>query len=200
MAGVDDDGPDAEPELASQGGPCEVRVSRGHLAFHGRLGLVGGGKSLVGRRRRRRGFRFARVDVDDQPERVEEMIDPVGLDPRELDVDDDADRRGRFLRDPDLADVLRLDRVGLALKDGVELGLEDVDIDPAGVLELAGSVLAELADVEDDAGKVRMGVAAEVDDLDPRVVLGRGGEEDGEAGQDREERPYPHGLQFILIL
>jgi hypothetical protein len=88
----------------------------------------------------------------------------------------------------------------LALEDGVELGLEDVDVDPAGVLELAEGVFAELANVEDDTGEVRMGEAAEVDDLDPRVVLGRGGEEDRETCQDREERPYPLVLQFILIL
>ena len=98
-----------------------------------------------------------------------------------------------LLGDPDLAQVVGLDRVSLALEDGVEFGLEDIDVDPARVRELAGAVFPELADVEDDAGEVGMGVVAEVDDLDPRVLAG----EEGAAARSRN-RPAIRINLFIL--
>ena len=100
------------------------RLTGGWSLSPGRGAFAGGGRAPARPS-------SARVDVDDEPERVEEVIDPVGLDPGEIDVDGDPDRGGRLLGDPDLADVVGLDRVGLALEDGVELGLEDVDVDPA---------------------------------------------------------------------
>ena len=199
VAGIDDDRPDAQAQLAGQRGTREVRVLRVHVALDGRLGLVAGLARFRGRRGR--GLRRAAgVDVDDQAEGIGEVVDAVRLDPREIDVDDEADRRGRLLGDPDLGHVIGLDRVGLALEDGIQLGLQDVDVDPARVAELAERVLAQLADVEDDAGEIGVGEAAQVDDLDPRIGLpgrGRRGEDDGQEDRDRARGC---GFQFISIL
>jgi hypothetical protein len=97
------------------------------------------------------------------------------------------------------------------LEDGIELGLQDVDVDPAGVPELAEGILPELADVEDDAGEVGVGEAPEVDDLDPGIGLpGSGcweqgpGEEEGEQERDPgrafRAQACGCGFQFISIL
>jgi hypothetical protein len=124
---------------------------------------------------------------------------PAGPDERVIDVDSQADGRGRLLGDADLADVVGLDRIGLVLEDGVELGLEDVDVDPVRPAELAGDVLAQLADIEDDPGEIGMGVAAKVDDLDPGIGL-RGRREGENQRQDREPEARRCGFQFISIL
>ncbi len=123
------------------------------------------------------------------------MVDAVGLDERVVDVDDQADGRGRLLRDADLADIVGLDRVGLVLQDGVELGLEDVDVDAARIAQLAESVFAQRADVEHDPGEVGVGVAAQVDDLGPRVVLASGGGGEGQRQRQRREERGDRALK-----
>jgi hypothetical protein len=78
--------------------------------------------------------------------------------------------------------------------------LEDVDIDPAGILELPGSVLAELADIEDDPGEVRVDIVAQVDDLGPGVLLRPGRERENEPRQERESEALARRFQFASIL
>ena len=97
------------------------------------------------------------------------MIDPVGADPRKIDVGRDPDGGGRLLRDGDLFQVFGGYGERLIQEDGIEPGLEDVHEDLPLVPDLAGVVLAELPDVEDDPGEVGVGVIADVGDLDPRV-------------------------------
>ena len=115
------------------------------------------------------------------------MIGAVGLDLEEIDVDDDPGGRRGFLENEDLAQVIGLDGIGLAFQDGVELGLQNVEVDPARLLELARSVLAELADVEDDPGEVRMGVVAEVRDLGAVVPRGLRRERKDAGGDDESD-------------
>jgi len=184
VPGVEDDGLDAEPELPGHGVP---RIQGIRLFGRGRFGLRRGrpGGRPGGRARVGPGPLLG-VDVDDDAERVEQMIHPVGLDFGEIDVRGHPDRGGGFLGDVDEGQVFALHREGLSLENGIQGSLKDVGEDLAGTFLFSRDVFAQFADVEHEAREIRVGVVAQVVDLDPRIGRLGGGDPGQTKGQGGE--------------
>ena len=143
--------------------------------------------------------------VEDDPEGVEKGKNLVAVDLRHVKFSDHPDGRRVFLSDPDFFDVIAPGDPGLAVEDGIQAGLVDVDVDPVGVFELGREILPQLADVHDDPGMSRVGVGAEVIDLDGRLSGRPEGGKSEQAGAEGREKASgcqdeSFMTQFLLII
>jgi hypothetical protein len=72
-----------------------------------------------------------------------------------------------LLSDTELAEIFILDWISLAVEEGIQLGLIDIDINSVRRFELVEVVFPQFPDIDDDPGEGRINVIAKIIDFDP---------------------------------
>jgi hypothetical protein len=94
----------------------------------------------------------------------------VALHLGKIQVGYDSDCGRGFLSNPNLAEIQVLNKKSFPVKDRIQLGLIDIDVDSIRPRKLVETVFSELSDVDNHPGVGGMGVRTEVVDFDSLVI------------------------------
>jgi len=105
---------------------------------------------------------FLGIDIDDDAEGVEKMEYPIVFDSFKIEVGNGSNRGICLLSDAYLLEVVIFHWDFLSVKDRIQSGLINVDVNSVGILEFVVSIFSEFSDINNNSGEIGMSPVAKV--------------------------------------